>query len=530
MAEPPVTSETPREGDGDGPGDDAKSQKSGSKSQAGSKPASRVGSAQSRKSGKAQEGKASGPPSPTGSAKDNPAADWRNMRRIIAEDPEWSLATVPLLVELTLKHIISNFENNSSILNKLLAKHKVKVLEKISTDIPLKITANLVEDEGYWKRCCKARWDICDTSAYGDSWKRMYFERNLQDIIEHFVPETTDTTWLNECLPLSANFVKKLEVRQLLPPVREAPKGPDFDDASDAGSDAGDEPECDHFNFAPVLKQLPNIEELHLTYGVRDCGMNFEWTLFQFTARDCLQLAQCVASCKQLKVFKLHRSKVDDDKVRVLISHILDHPGLTELDLSHNCIGDRGARAVGKFLNNHSQLVKLNLCDNQIRSTGAQAIAHALTKNTTLLSLNLRLNRLGDEGGQAICRALLKNSTLTEVNLGSNEMAEPTAAILAQVVIQNMTLRSLDLSCNRLGPDGGKQLQEGMEDNTTITMMDLRLTECGQESEYCINQRLHVNQEKERESQLVDQPVLSKKIKPQAAHRFNMKNSAYNRA
>jgi hypothetical protein len=80
---------------------------------------------------------------------------------------------------------------------------------------------------------------------------------------------------------LSANYVKKLDVQQLLPPVRETPKGPDFDDASDTGSDAGDEPECDHFNFAPVLKQLTSLEELHLTYGVSDCGMNFEYLLFQ---------------------------------------------------------------------------------------------------------------------------------------------------------------------------------------------------------------------------------------------------------
>lgn len=280
----------------------------------------------------------------------------------------------------------------------------------------------------------------------------MYFERNLQDIVENFVPETTDLDRLTKTLPLSAHYVKKLDIRQLLPPVREAPKGPDFDDVSDAGSDIGDEPECDHFNFAPVLKMLPHLEELRLTYGVRDCGMNFEWNLFQFTARDCLQLAQCVASCKTLKVFQLHRSKVDDDKLRVLICHILDHPGLVELDLSHNVIGDRGARAVGKFLNNHSQLVKLSLCDNAVKSAGAQAIAHALTKNTILQVLNLRLNRLGEEGGQAICKALLKNSTLKEINLGSNALAESTAAMLSQVVTQNTTMKCIDLSCNRLGP------------------------------------------------------------------------------
>jgi len=468
---------------------------------------------------------------PDENALENKVGDWRNMRRIIAEDPEWSLATVPLLNELVVKHIVDNFENNSKVLKDLLSKHQIKVLEKISTDLPLKVTALLVEDEGFWQRCCKARWEICDVSAYGNSWKRMYFEKNLQQIIELFVPETTDPAQLEETLSLSANFIKKIEIRQLLPPVREAPKGPDFDDVSDAGSDAGDEPECDHFNFAPVLKMLPNLQELHLTYGVRDCGMNFEWSLFQFTARDCLQLSQCVAACKTLKVFKLHRSKVDDDKVRVLISHILDHPGLIELDLSHNVMGDRGARAVGKFLNNHSQLVRLNLCDNQIRVPGAQAIAHALTKNTLLQHLNLRLNRLGDEGGQAIARALLKNRTLVEINLGSNDLVEPTAAILSQVVMQNQILRSIDLSCNRLGPDGGKQLQEGMEDNTTIIQMDLRLTECGQESEYCINQILHRNQETDREQRIKDSEAANAAYKkfaiaPQAAHRYKLPPTA----
>lgn len=95
--------------------DDNKSTKSGPKSQAGSKPASRVGSGQSGKSGKSGGSKKVGdapvPPSPTASAKDNPAADWRTMRRIIAEDPEYSLATVPRLIEICITHIVSNFES-----------------------------------------------------------------------------------------------------------------------------------------------------------------------------------------------------------------------------------------------------------------------------------------------------------------------------------------------------------------------------------------------------------------------------------
>lgn len=92
--------------------DDAKSTKSGQKSEPGSKVPSRVGSAQSGRSGKSSSGKPAMAPTPAGSARgDNPAADWRQMRRIIAEDSAYSLATVPLLVDLCIKHIVTHFES-----------------------------------------------------------------------------------------------------------------------------------------------------------------------------------------------------------------------------------------------------------------------------------------------------------------------------------------------------------------------------------------------------------------------------------
>eukprot|EP00058_Branchiostoma_floridae_P011740 XP_002597228.1 hypothetical protein BRAFLDRAFT_118129 [Branchiostoma floridae] len=475
MAEPPLA----QNGSKSGPG----SVKSGK---------SKGGSAKSKSKGK------DGVPSPVTTAKDNPSADPRTMRRIIAEDPEWSLATVPLLTDLCIVHIVNNFEHNP-LLDELKPKHRAKVLEKISTNIPLKVTAHLISDEGYWQRCCKARWDICDVSHYGGSWKRMYFERNLEHIIEHFVPERTNMDVVTDVLPLSGEYIRRLNIKQLLPPIKEETKKDD--DTSETGSELGDGPEVDHFEFGPVFEKLPHLEEFGVTYGVKDCGMNFEWNLFQFTTRDCLLISKAVKSCKTLQKFHLCRSKVDDDKVRVLISHLLDHPSLTELDLSHNMIGDSGARAAGKLIN-RSRVVKMNLCDNKIGAPGALAIGHAVSKNTTLKCLDLRLNRLGDDGGQAICKALLKNSTLTDLNIGSNNMTEPTASILSQVLTTNTTIRTINLSCNRVGPDGGKQLQEGMEENSTVLEMDLRLTEAGQESEYCINQILKKNREDDRQLRL----------------------------
>lgn len=151
-----------------------------------------------------------------------------------------------------------------------------------------------------------------------------------------------------------------------------------------------------------------------------------------------------------LQVLRLHRSNMEDEECRMLVNHLLDHPSLLELDLSHNLIGDRGARAIGKLLN-RSCLETLNMYNNQISGRGAQALAHALSKNTSLVSLNLRLNQLGDEGGQAIAHALLKNQTLVNLHLGGNEMTEPTASAFSQVLVQNKMLRSLNLSCNKLG-------------------------------------------------------------------------------
>ena len=191
----------------------------------------------------------------------------------------------------------------------------------------------------------------------------------------------------------------------MLPPVETEKKDFNLDaeeDEDEEKEEVKEQFECDHFDFNLIVSKLPYLEEMHVSYGVRDCGMNFEWQLFDFTKRDCQMLSKCVSNCKTLTVLHLNWSKIDDDKIRLFISQILDHPSLIELNLEHNLISDRGSRASGKLINGHSKLKVLDLCNNQIKSAGAQAIAHALIKNQTLKYLNLRLNRLGDDGGQAI--------------------------------------------------------------------------------------------------------------------------------
>ncbi|KAL4630540.1 T-complex-associated testis-expressed protein 1-like [Arapaima gigas] len=428
------------------------------------------------------------------------ATEHRQLRRIIAEDTNWTLVLIPLLRDLCLQNIVKNFEDKP-ILNELLPTHKALVLEKLSPNLPLHITANLITDDNYWKRCCVERWGLSDVSTYGNSWKRMFFERHLENIIELFIPDVTNPQSVINLVPLCKNYVKRLRITQLLPPVKDIQRPEEADGSGSTREIRYDGPSIDHFDFGILLSKLTQLEELHVVYGVKGCGMNFEWNLFEFTHRDCQALAEALKSCKTLKVFKIHQSKVDDDKCRTLVSKLLHHPSLKDLSLAHNMIGDRGARAIGKLLNS-SKLEKLNICDNKIQGPGARAIAHALSTNTMLVSLNLRLNQLGDDGGQAIAQALLTNETLENLHLGANEMTEPTATALSQVLVQNKTLKNINLSCNRLGVDGGEVLEEGMCHNTTLLECDIRLTEVSQECEYCLSKILQKNQNRARKKRL----------------------------
>nr|XP_057941960.1 dynein regulatory complex subunit 5 [Doryrhamphus excisus]XP_057941969.1 dynein regulatory complex subunit 5 [Doryrhamphus excisus] len=433
-------------------------------------------------------------------------ADSRRLRRIIAENPNWSLGLIPYLSNLCLDCIVKNFEG-TPIYEELGPSQKDFVQERLSPSLPLPVTANLIGDGVYWRRCCEQRWDICDVSHYGHSWKRMFFERHLENIIERFIPETTHTRTVTEFIPLCERYVKRLDISQMLPPVKESKPGKHGEEVDLLSEPDSDAALMEHFDFRHLLDKLGSLEEFHLTYWVKQCGMNFEWRMFEMAERDCETLSMALESCKTLKVLRLYESHIDDHKCKMLVCYLVNHPSLTELNLSHNIIGDRGAKAVGKLLQS-SKLEILNLSDNLIQDSGAGSIAAALSKNCPLLSLNLRINRVGDDGGQAIGAALLNNTTLRHLHLGANMMTAPTAVTLSEALAKNRTLKSINLSCNKLGVDGGKALEEAISQNSSLTECDIRLTEIDEQSAAIINKAVWTNERSEgkKETQDIEEP------------------------
>ncbi|TNN15207.1 T-complex-associated testis-expressed protein [Schistosoma japonicum] len=433
--------------------------------------------------------------------------DCRIMRRIIAEDSNYNLTIIPTLVDLCIKHCIENFEFNPTPIMFVNEKQKSQIINSLPTNLSLKVTSHLINDELYWKRCCHAKWSIIDVSYYDDSWKRAYFERYLQEIIETFIPGTTSIQRLNECVNYAAPYIQCLHIQQLLPPLKQMNKEKntiDNDSISDSESDQLTVPnDMHHLDLTLILSKLTHLHELTLMYQVKQCGMNFDWSLFQFTMNDCLNLSKALQLYQQqLKVLNLVNSHVNSEQCRLLAIHLQNHSTLNCLNLSHNSIGYRGIRALSKLLTGNNRITSLNLTNNRLKSSSGLSIAYALTQSTcSLVQLNLCMNKLQDEGGIAIAKALVQNSTLKELNLSVNDLHENTASYFGHVLTRNNTLTHLDLSNNQIGVAGSKKLQDGMDQNSCLIHLDLRFTGSSQEAEYAISQRIEMNQTRIRKLQ-----------------------------
>lgn len=62
--------------------------------------------------------------------------------------------------------------------------------------------------------------------------------------------------------------------------------------------------------------------------------MNFQWNLFEFTSTDCQLLAKALKATPTLKIFRLREAKVNNDRARILIAHLLDHPSMHILGMA----------------------------------------------------------------------------------------------------------------------------------------------------------------------------------------------------
>ena len=142
------------------------------------------------------------------------------------------------------------------VLSELPYIYRRKVVSLLPTSLPLHISAPFIDDDDYWKRCCRARWTPADVTQYDDSWKRMMIEKTMESIIENYVPIPEQCSRLQALVPVAGSIVRRLRIGQLLPPVRVVPDSDTGDYLVLASADSA------HFDFEQVLPQVSDAHGL----------------------------------------------------------------------------------------------------------------------------------------------------------------------------------------------------------------------------------------------------------------------------
>ncbi len=101
-----------------------------------------------------------------------------------------------------------------------------------------------------------------------------------------------------------------------------------------------------------MFDYLPNLAFLTLTYGAKHVGMEYERPLFGMKMSDAKIFSGCLRTTTSLTHLALPGNLIDDDLISILIKNLMLNKTISQLDFSHNKIGDSGARKIAKFLLN----------------------------------------------------------------------------------------------------------------------------------------------------------------------------------
>ncbi|XP_078089265.1 uncharacterized protein lrrc74a [Mustelus asterias] len=148
---------------------------------------------------------------------------------------------------------------------------------------------------------------------------------------------------------------------------------------------------------------------------------------------------------------------------------------ISELDLSYNEFGDKGAEFLGQMLATNESLEILNLRWNQIQTEGAVALSAGLRMNITLKVLDVSYNGFGNEGALAMGETLKFNNTLLTLKLDTNHINNEGVNMLCKGLDINDNVKILCLSNNPITVDGALRLLEVVRKNEKSNLEKISL-------------------------------------------------------
>ncbi|XP_070550850.1 NLR family CARD domain-containing protein 3-like [Ptychodera flava] len=140
------------------------------------------------------------------------------------------------------------------------------------------------------------------------------------------------------------------------------------------------------------------------------------------------------------------------------------------LDLSHNNIGDSGAKSLSEVMMSMHGLTHLNLSHNNIGDNGAKSLSEGMRSMRVLTHLDLSHNNIGDSGAESLSEVMRSMDGLTHLDLSHNNIGDNGLCRLSEGMMHVLT--HLDLSHNKIGDSAAKSLSEMMWSMAKITNLD----------------------------------------------------------
>ena len=356
---------------------------------------------------------------------------------------------IETLTELAYKEVAKNFSlypELEGVEDENIKREIVKLTEK---NFPITTIARNIDFEFYWQEKCLEGSEMEDMNIkrekHGNSFKQAYIETHIQQLLEKFRPSAKLDEVIKE-LDAARYEVFCLIITQL-----------------------------QNFNINLVFQYLPNLSYLTLTYGAKHVGMEYERPLFGMKMSDATTFKDCLRTTTSLTYLSLPGNLIDDDLIGILIKGLMLNKTITQLDLSHNKIGQSGSRKIAKYLLQSQILTHLNLGDNVINYEGSRYLCQALKVNKSLINLNLKLNRIDDKAGQKMCIDLrVKESKLETLNLAANLLGNMFCESLAEYISYNTSIKCLDISSNQIDESNSQTLKSSLVANERIIQFDVK--------------------------------------------------------
>ncbi|XP_041954447.1 NACHT, LRR and PYD domains-containing protein 12-like isoform X2 [Alosa sapidissima] len=209
----------------------------------------------------------------------------------------------------------------------------------------------------------------------------------------------------------------------------------------------------------------------------------FDLKRFKTSAVGQQRLLCALKACKH---GRLGRCKITAESCEIVASALQsENSPLIDLELSKNCIGDKGVNSICTGLtSSHCNLAKLRMDGCSLSAESCKILALALqSENSPLTELDLSYNNIRDEGVTFLWTGVTQ-SKLAKLSLARCALTVAVCGYLASAVEANSTLTELNLSHNNVTDLGMEMLCNALM-SAQCKLSRLKVAACDLTSESC---------------------------------------------